>query len=717
MILTGIVLTDYGLYRGRNEIDLSCPADRPVVLVGGLNGAGKTTLFEAVRLCLYGAAALGGGGGGRGARRGAGKRAYEEFLARRVHRPSGGGGLKAEDRRASVAVTFGFFQGGRESEYRVERSWSAGTGGVGGGGGIDERLEVGRRSPGEPEFAPLDAVERPHWQQFIEGIIPRGIMQLFFFDGEKVARMAGGDDDDDGADGTAEGEAVREAFGALLGLDAVEQLQADLEVNLARNLTGGGAALRAEYERIREERDENDAGAARLRERLAQKATEIDAVRARTEATDAKIDRLGGSFAARREEAKAELGAARAEHEAACRHLRDMCAGALPFALVPDRLARLRAGVREDQDLQRRRAGQAALSAGINRMLTRLDAGGFRAGAALDGGEADRAARLVARAASDECAGGGDIPDPPMGLSESQAAGLVRAIDEADRAAGGLPEHAGKAAASAERIAALESSLAKAPRDDEIGPLVSEVGRLRVEEGRLVNEADHIEGRISSSAALRQHLNSRLRETMSKIYKSEGSQRRAELTRRVQGVLEEYARRLRARKVRTLERHLLESARTLLHKRDLIGGVAVDPATFRVSLTRPGGGELRRDDLSEGEKQMLATALLWALARTSGRALPFMIDTPLARLDKSHRDGMVERFLPAASHQVIVLSTDEEINERRLAGLEPFLARTYLIEYDGSGATRCREGYFEGEEAEVAPGAKPEAEAEKVAAV
>lgn len=683
-MLTGIVLTDYGLYRGRNEIDLSCAADRPVVLVGGLNGAGKTTLFEAVRLCLYGGAAL----AGRGARRG-GRKAYEEFLARRVHRPAEGG-MREEDRRASVAVTFGFFQGGKESEYRVERSWSSG---LGGGDGVDERLEVGRRGPGEAEFAPLDAVERPHWQQFIEGIIPRGIMQLFFFDGEKVARMAGGDE---GA-GAAEGEAVREAFGALLGLDTVEQLQADLEVNLARNLTGGGAALRAEYERVREERDENDAGAARLRERLAQKATELDAVRAQTEAAEARIARVGGGFAARREEAKAELAAARSEHEASCQRLREMCAGALPFALVPARLARLRDSIREDQKAQRRRAGQAELSASIGRMLSRLDADGFRTGAALDGDGAKRAAMLVVRAAAGE-AGGADTPEPPMGLSESQAAVLVRAIDEADRAAGGLAEHADAAAASAERIAGIESSLARAPHDDEIGPLVSEVGRLRAEEGRLRAESDHIEGRISSSAALRQHLNAKLRETMSRIYKAEGSQRRAELTRRVQGVLEEYAGRLRARKVRSLERHLLESARTLLHKGDLIGGASVDPETFRVSLSRPGGSELRRDELSEGEKQMLATALLWALARASGRALPFMIDTPLARLDRSHRDSMVDRFLPAASHQVIVLSTDEEIDQRRRARLEPHLSRTYLVEY-GGGATRCCEGYFEPEEA------------------
>lgn len=702
MILTGVVLTDYGVYRGRNEIDLSCPPDRPVVLIGGRNGAGKTTLFEAVRLCLYGEAALGGGVAGR---RG-GRRAYEEFLARRVHRDGSG---RASAGGASVSVTFRFFQGGRESEYEVTRSWSADGEGI---GGVNERLDVGRRGPEGGRFAPLDAVERPHWQQFIEGIIPRGILQLFFFDGEKVARMAGGE----GVGG--EDEAVRESFRALLGLEPVEQLRADLEVNLARNLTGGGAALRKEFESVRAEKEENAKGTAKLRERLAQKMTERDAVRSQADALEAKIGKIGGGFAARRGEAREELAAARSEHEGACQRLRDMCAGALPFSLVPARLERLRRGILEDQDVQRRQAGRDALKEGIGRMLARLDAGAFRAGAGLDAGGAKRAARLVADAAGEESGGGepedGGSAEPAMGLSQSQAGRLLGAIEEAGSAAtiGGLAEHAGAAAAAAEKIAALESSLAMAPRDDEIGPLVSEARRMNAEEGRLEGEARHIEEKVSSGAALQQHLNSKLRDIMSRIYKSEGSERGVELTRKVQGVLAEYAGRLRARKVRTLERHLLESAQTLLHKRDLIGAVSVDPETFRLSLSRQGGGELRRDDLSEGEKQMLATALLWALARTSGRALPFMIDTPLARLDGGHRDGMAERFLPAASHQVIVLSTDEEITEARRARLEPHLGRTYTIDYDGSGAARCREGYFEAEGV-----AETDAEAREIAAV
>jgi DNA sulfur modification protein DndD len=40
--------------------------------------------------------------------------------------------------------------------------------------------------------------------------------------------------------------------------------------------------------------------------------------------------------------------------------------------------------------------------------------------------------------------------------------------------------------------------------------------------------------------------------------------------------------------------------------------------------------------------------------------LPAVIDTPMARLDSAHRQNLVERYFPHASHQVIVLSTDSE---------------------------------------------------------
>src|SRR5260370_27135401 len=58
-----VVLENYGLYLGRNEIDLTPrqkgQRPRPIVLIGGLNGGGKTTLLYAVFLALYGKSSAG----------------------------------------------------------------------------------------------------------------------------------------------------------------------------------------------------------------------------------------------------------------------------------------------------------------------------------------------------------------------------------------------------------------------------------------------------------------------------------------------------------------------------------------------------------------------------------------------------------------------------------------------------------------------------------
>ena len=64
---------------------------------------------------------------------------------------------------------------------------------------------------------------------------------------------------------------------------------------------------------------------------------------------------------------------------------------------------------------------------------------------------------------------------------------------------------------------------------------------------------------------------------------------------------------------------------------------------------------LHKDELSAGEKQIYAIAILEALAKTSGRHLPIIIDTPLGRLDSEHCTKLINNYFPYASHQVIIL--------------------------------------------------------------
>jgi len=161
----------------------------------------------------------------------------------------------------------------------------------------------------------------------------------------------------------------------------------------------------------------------------------------------------------------------------------------------------------------------------------------------------------------------------------------------------------------------------------------------------------------------------------------------------VQKTLDEFIERLKIKKIHLLERYLLDAVGILMHKRRLIEGVRVDPETFEVTLFGKDEKTLPKDMLSEGEKQMFAMAVLWALAKTSGRPLPFIIDTPLARLDEGHRTNIVERFFPAASHQIMIFSTDKEIENGDYQKLKPHVARAYAMEYlEDEGSTRKHDG-------------------------
>ena len=123
--------------------------------------------------------------------------------------------------------------------------------------------------------------------------------------------------------------------------------------------------------------------------------------------------------------------------------------------------------------------------------------------------------------------------------------------------------------------------------------------------------------------------------------------------------------------------------------------ILIDPVTCAITRYDAAGGALARQRLSEGEKQIFAIAMLWGLARASARPLPAVIDTPMARLDAAHRQHLVERYFPNASHQVIVLSTDTEVDRRYYEMLQPAIARAYHLGYDErSRATVAEEGYF-----------------------
>jgi len=106
--------------------------------------------------------------------------------------------------------------------------------------------------------------------------------------------------------------------------------------------------------------------------------------------------------------------------------------------------------------------------------------------------------------------------------------------------------------------------------------------------------------------------------------------------------------------------------------------------------------ELNKDRLSSGEKQIFVMSLYWALMNQSKNELPFIIDTPFARIDTQHRSNITEHFFKKLIGQLIILSTDEELSSNHLKSMSGQISHVYMLEYGQDKKTHIHENqYFE----------------------
>lgn len=99
--------------------------------------------------------------------------------------------------------------------------------------------------------------------------------------------------------------------------------------------------------------------------------------------------------------------------------------------------------------------------------------------------------------------------------------------------------------------------------------------------------------------------------------------------------------------------------------------------------------------LSKGERQIFLLSLYWAIIKSSGQAIPFIIDTPFARIDTEHREQLTKCFFTSVSDQVIILSTDEELVGLYHDIIRNKTAHEYLLSNEATtGYTTVRPGYF-----------------------
>lgn len=620
MILDRITIENFGVYGGRQEADLSPAPGRPIILFGGMNGGGKTTLLDAIQLAFYGSKA-------RLSNRG--RLPYRDYLRDCIHRgadPSEGAGLTLRYRR---------FTNGESHNYELQRHWRTGI------KGVEETFRV--LCDGQP-----DAILTEHWDEAIAAFLPVRLAHLFFFDGEQIKDLA---------EGNQAAEIIGTAIEGLLGLDLLERLGTDLRVferGIREEQRKDGAEdetasqiRQAEGELAEVDRYLEEIGLAEGA--TANQANQLAKVLAEREG---EFKAAGGDIYLRHtelEQQRSELSQAKAAAEA---DLRDLVAGPLPLTLVDDLLGQVADQARRETQI---RHAQVLLE-----VLEERDRSVIHALARPDGTESlnpatlDRINRLLA---DDRRQRSGLAHEPLILDADDQLPARIQHLRTAL-----IPNAQYQAKALTDRIAGLDEQLgriadelARVPTREHIAAAQGALDQARAAHAAKCAEITGLQKRRET--LLRQH--PAVKERLGRLgladldsrHQDDDQQRMLKHSAQVRDTLVRLRTRIVTRHTERIESLMLESFRSLLHKTDLVRGLKVDPNGFAATLTGSDGHPLPFDRLSAGERQLLATAMLWGLARASGRPIASLIHTLAPRPDASrpaHRPcGAMRRREPS----------------------------------------------------------------------
>ena len=657
MILDAIALKNFGIYGGHQEAALAPTDDqKPIILFGGMNGGGKTTLLDAIQLALYGAKARCSGRG---------KLSHRDYLREMIHRgadPTDGAAIEVRFRRAVD---------GEMHYYRLTRSWRQTA------KGIEELVEVTR----DAEF---DSLLSEHWDEYIESYIPSGIAHLFFFDAEQIKDLA---------EGEHAAEILGTAIHTLLGLDLVDRLDTDL-IALDRRKRAATQSCE-DAEKARHAQEELD----RLQSLLDQAAqaqgtlgNEEGRIAKDLASCEEKFRQEGGELYLLRADLEAERTRLQKELAAEEAALRELAAGPAPLLLISGLLDETEKQARREAEVRKSVVLVAALEERDTNVLTLLKRNKVPAqqlGLIERFLETDRANRAGTVSELMILNGGDHLATELRHLRSTVLPEVKIAIGQRIETVSSLQE----------RLTRCDLELARVPTEDSIAAVQRELTRLRKKhqekQAELAAHEDKARVLARQLEDAKRKFERELGQEVESQVDREHNTRVLKHSARVRETLAKFRVAVIRKHAERLERLVLESFTHLLHKRALVTGLKIDPATFRIELTGGDGKPLPFDRLSAGERQLLATSLLWGLAKASGRPLPTIIDTPLGRLDSSHRRHLLDRYFPVASHQVILLSTDEEVDEASLARLKPHVGRSYTLTFDEARhSTTINPGYF-----------------------
>lgn len=640
MKIKKLIMHNFGVYASTNILELQ--GKKPVVLIGGMNGRGKTTILEAILLGLYGSNSF--------AYTESRYTTYGQYLKSYVNKADG---------TLETYIEIEFSMDETDEVYCVRRDWDSK------GQRVKEKILV--KKNGEDNTFLTE-----NWPMFVENLLPSALSNFFFFDGEKIAELAVEDTS----------EKMKESIKAMLGISVLDVLQSDISRIISK--ISKASADNTELQRLEElrtKKEESEKALFNADVNINNQKDELETLQLDFEKLNMDYTVKGGGIL----EQKKMLMDQRSESIAAITssqdQLLDLAAGDLPLLLVDDLLKEIQKVSQKEHENK------------LNKMaIDRVNSTYLRFG-----GKSKEISEFIHFMKNEMES---ENEEELYGLSDQSIYQLhsliTRGLKDSRKKTKELFVTRDK---SQKKLDEIDNSLAVDIDESELNSLFE---AIRIKEREIATKTAEIENLEKERTNLHgifladeSEFSNAAENILSVLETIDADERTVKYAHMAIKIISLYRIRLQERKTDVLAQTMTECYKKLANKKNLVDHIKMDSVSLDLHYLNKEGEEVAKKRLSAGEKQLMVISLLWALAICSKKKLPVIIDTPLSRLDSSHRLALIKTYFPKASDQTIILSTDSEIDEKYYDLMQKSVGDAFTLKYnDKTKNTTIEHGYF-----------------------
>lgn len=688
MKIKHIKINNIGPYVNGNcfEFDIN-NGDKRMVLIGGKNGAGKTTLFNAIKICMYGCTAYG----------------LETNNAKyfsEVEKIINSNEKLKKVAEAAVIMDILFDDGKYDYVYTFNRSWRIS------GKKITETFFVYK------DGVLLENGEKSDFENYLLQLLPPNMFKFYFFDGEKISDFIfNGNKDTD----------FKDAFLKLCNLDTMEIIRDNFK-RITRSKNKGTNGIEEAYDRCFEEDTLMTDRVAYAEDEYNQISRQIAAVDDQLVALEKEYSKSGGITKMEWKSMQEQISREEVRREDKRKWLKDIANNVLPFVILRTELQKVQSQINTEH--------KARIDANLRSVISTYEVKSIINGVLANAGvelNKDITEKIIEEivAHTNETS---DIT-PVLGLSEKDELSLTAKINsllsfDTNR----VKEATGDIEGSLRTTKRIREKMDKCSIDNYEEYLESK-SKLNEQKSQLISKLMELDKELQTHRAEKAVSSSKLAKAKADYEVYLKKQSVNDISARALLAFDELQDILYQRSIRLTEKNFEIFFNALINKSDLIDGIHIDSnlnvlpyknKTFKAakikSILDKNGPEYLiaqiglhayeilqekldtdeesfelpvevKQQLSAGEKQIFIMALYQSLSQLNKINVPYIIDTPFARIDKEHRTKILEQFFKNLNGQIIILSTDEEIVGEYKETVSDVISNTFLLNHTAQGNT------------------------------